>query len=275
MHSKSDFMFSSLRKSWSIAFVLKHMEHMSIGSTIRYWNWTRRRSRTKDCSGDGLMRLRLKKPFAGDVWLRTAGSDGWTFQEILISQVYKRVVEKVASCRYLIDLGANIGLASRFFAYSYPECRIFAIEPLTENFCQMERNLRPLLRSGRCHAKRAAAWGSNSNLMLAPVPLGNAFDSVHVASPSLSERGESVDGYTMSALLEQSGFPHVDILKIDIEGAETELFKGNLQWLGRVKTIAIEFHQNSRMVSGFDEIMQRHGFSVDETDSHTVIASRS
>jgi hypothetical protein len=64
----------------------------------------------------------------------------------------------------------------------------------------------------------------------------------------------------------------LDILKVDIEGAEVELFKGDVGWLSRVRAIAIEFHDDSREVSGFDRLMRDHGFRVLDSNPHTVLA---
>jgi hypothetical protein len=48
-------------------------------------------------------------------------------------------------------------------------------------------------------------------------------------------------------LLDQAGFHHVDILKIDIEGAELEVFSnGAEEWLSRVNLIIIETHDRFR-----------------------------
>ena len=78
----------------------------------------------------------------------------------------------------------------------------------------------------------------------------------------------------MNEVLARSGFPYADLLKVDIEGAEVELFRGDLTWLDRTNAIAIEFHQDSRRESRFDAIMQEHGFDIDDSHRHTVLAIR-
>jgi hypothetical protein len=60
-----------------------------------------------------------------------------------------------------------------------------------------------------------------------------------------------VEGYTMTEILDYSGFKRVDLLKVDIDGAERELFSmRDLSWLACVDAIAIEFHEGSRDASG-------------------------
>jgi hypothetical protein len=83
-----------------------------------------------------------------------------------------------------------------------------------------------------------------------------------------------VQGFSMGQILEKAGFDRIDLLKVDIEGAEVRLFSGELEWLHRVGAIAIEFHGDSRARSGFDELMRRFGFVVSDNDPHTVVAVR-
>jgi methyltransferase FkbM-like protein len=73
-------------------------------------------------------------------------------------------------------------------------------------------------------------------------------------------------------LVAVSGFTTVDILKVDIEGAEVQLFSGNLDWLERVRALLIEFHDESRQESDFDAIMRRYHFRIREETRHTVLA---
>lgn len=83
-----------------------------------------------------------------------------------------------------------------------------------------------------------------------------------------------VEAFTMRELLEYSGFQIVDLLKVDIEGAETELFSRDVDWLTLVRCIAIEFHGDSRQRSRFDEVVRRYGFHICSEESHTVIACK-
>ena len=69
-----------------------------------------------------------------------------------------------------------------------------------------------------------------------------------------------------------AGGRRISILKVDIEGAEVELFQGDLEWLTHVGAIAIEFHKNARAHCSFDEIMREYRFSIVADTSHTVIA---
>jgi len=215
----------------------------------------------------------MRRPFDGDIWLREVGSDEDTFKEIVVKQVYNRLFDQVKGCGYLIDLGANIGLASRLFANTFPGCKIFAVEPDANNFTLLQRNLASLIGSGRCAAERAAVWDRDAKVNLGAPPDGTGFNAIRV-SPEGNGDAHFVDGYTMSTLFARSAFPRIDVLKVDVEGAEVELFHGDVSWLERVGMLAIEFHGDSRAQSGFDAMMARYGFKVDDSHAHTVLATR-
>jgi FkbM family methyltransferase len=260
-------------KSWSIRFFLDHWGLMTLGSAIRFRNLVVRKNVNRSRSGP-LLALRMRRPFTGDLWLRREGSDADNFGEVMSGRVYDVVTDKLQNCQYVIDLGANIGLATRFFAARYPACTILAVEPHHGNYKLLCKNLAELVRAGRCETLRAAVWDRKSRLAVAAPPEGDVYYYGMFVHETLEEGSEVVDGMTVTELIERSGFPEVDLLKVDIEGAEVNLFRGELSWLRQVQTIAIEFHEDSRARSGFDAIMERHGFQIDSSNPHTVIATR-
>lgn len=220
-----------------------------------------------------LLRLAMRRPFQGDVWLRGRSSDEDTFGEIVIKGVYNHLL-MLAECRYIVDLGANIGLATRLFASTYPTARLYAIEPDPQNFMLLGRNVQTLISSGRCRIDRAAVWARDGRLTLGGPPNGIGFNSIRVNCDADDRCHQTVDGVTMASVIRRSGFPHIDLLKVDVEGAEALMLQGDRTWLAQVNTIAIEFHDDSRKVSDFDLIMAENGFRVFDSDAHTVVASR-
>jgi FkbM family methyltransferase len=256
--------------SWTYNFLKEVSCSMSVGSAWKYRRMVLDEHRRSPSSGpDGCATLRMKRPIQGEIRIRPASSDYHTLREVAFKQVYRQACERAGDCRTVIDLGANIGLATRYFAARYPECRIFAVEPNRENYRLLEWNVAKIAPSGRCRVVRQAVWSRPGAIAVSAPPGGNSFDSVVVGG----EGGELVQGATPQQILEASGFDRVDLMKIDVEGAEVEIFKGDLGWLGRVRTMAIEFHGDSRRESSFDEIAGSHGFRV-EGDDHTIIAHR-
>lgn len=65
----------------------------------------------------------------------------------------------------------------------------------------------------------------------------------------------------------------IDLLKVDIEGAEEHLFSGSTNWLDYTRCIAVEFHNDTRASSNFDQVVQAHGFRIEyKAEEHTVFA---
>jgi FkbM family methyltransferase len=212
----------------------------------------------------GLVALRVKNPFRADVWLREPGTDIWTFREIVFREIYGLVAERVGRCEYVFDLGGNIGLTSLYLATRFPQCRILTVEPYSANCELLKKNLAPLIATGRCQVCPGAVWRDDTTLDLSLPPGGTGFDAIQVKAVSPTELRQPVPAFTVETLLRMANFPRIDVLKIDIEGAETALFRAPTAWLARVNAIAIEFHGNSRQESGFDAVVGAAGFMIEE-----------
>lgn len=144
--------------------------------------------------------------------------------------------------RLIIDAGANIGVSTLYFAHRFPDAQIYAIEPEHSNFAILERNCKGL-KNIRLY--EAALWHCQTYVTLKDQKSENwAF--------SFTEAAESVPGIptiTIPQLIHESGRETIDILKIDIEGAEKELFSnGCHEWLSRIRLLIIELHD--RFVPG-------------------------
>jgi FkbM family methyltransferase len=259
------------RLPWSIAFAAEWYPHLTMRSILRLRDYELRKKRGDAMEGGLLLTLRRT---GTTCTLRESGSDMLTFIEVIKEQVYKDVVSLVPRCEAIVDLGANIGLASLYFASHYSACRIFAVEPNPSTYALLTSNLAPLIEADRCQTLNAAVWRRATDLGAAESVKTNhysAFKTTEVVGKS-SEGGPKISGLPMSRILLQSGFQKVDLLKVDIEGAEVELFQDELSWLTNVRAIAIEFHGESRRLSNFDEIMATYGFKIIDGGSHTVVA---
>ena len=61
----------------------------------------------------------------------------------------------------------------------------------------------------------------------------------------------SFRAYTVDEILDESGFDRIDILKIDIEGAEKEVFEGDVgRWISRVNLLVLELHDREDLRDG-------------------------
>jgi FkbM family methyltransferase len=181
-----------------------------------------------------------------EVSLRLRTSDIMTFDQVFVARDYDSP-NLPASADVIVDLGANIGLATMFLGLRYPTARILAVEPEPRNFAALRDNIRAL--GDRARARHAAAWSDDGVIHLhTEAESGLPFDAWGVR---VSARPTSTSGVTearrMTTLLDEAGFDRVDILKIDIEGAELELFsEGAEAWLPRINMVIIETHERFR-----------------------------
>jgi FkbM family methyltransferase len=246
---------------------------MSIASALRF-----RRLVLREC-GEPKRRaqsasLQLKRPFRGRVILRSPSSDILTFNEVMIAEIYRGIIRRVPRCEFVMDLGANIGLATLYFAAAFPQCKVLCVEPDAENQKVLMSNVRILTEENRCKTIHGAAWSTNGTLQVDCPCDSSGFNAVRVSQvPGGTSR--QVDAYSVNELMKLAGFPRIDVLKVDIEGAETELFRCNAAWLDYVNAITIEFHGNSRIESGFDDVVRAKGFDIEnDRFPNTVLAVR-
>ena len=158
------------------------------------------------------------------------------------------------SPRFIIDGGAYAGYTTAYFAHRYPEARIAAIEPDPDNFNLLKLNCG---RYDTVTLIQGGLWPSAGNLVLANSTSQSW--SVRVREARAQETG-SVEGVTIPGLMKRTGFDQVDILKLDIEGAEEGLFSHETdEWLGSVNAIIIETH-GKKCEETVLKAVSKHGF---------------
>ena len=172
---------------------------------------------------------------AHPVVVRTSTSDIIVFREIFVDENYGVVPKRQP--KLIIDGGANAGYSSVYFANRYPDATILAVEPENSNIDLLRENCRPYSNIEPIHA---AIWGSDVLVRIANPTAGKwAFcvEEVREEEPGV------FNGLTISSLLKRSGRKAIDILKLDIEGAEKDVFSTDTSWLRDVEVLLIEVHE--------------------------------
>lgn len=166
------------------------------------------------------------------VALRVASTDPETFFQVLVEEQYAPLL--AGAPRVIVDAGANAGYTSAYFLSRLPEARVLAIAPFPDSAALCRRNLAPY--GARARVLEAALWSSPGRLVLEGH--GGHEWGVQVRPARPGEAGD-VEAVGVADL----GLARIDLLKIDIEGAERVLFaEGAERWLDRVGTIAVELH---------------------------------
>ena len=134
----------------------------------------------------------------------------------------------------IVDCGANVGYTSAYLLSRFPRARVVAIEPFPANAVLCRRNLAHY--GSRATVIEAAVWSHCTRLVL-DYAGGNEW-GVRVRAARPGEDGE-IEAIDLASL----GLSRIDILKIDIEGSEADLFARDTdRWLPSVSNIAIELH---------------------------------
>ena len=168
------------------------------------------------------------------VHLRMGTSDFCAYKDVLVCREknYDPGISDF-SPRVIVDAGAHIGMASISFARRYPRAAIVAIEPEPRNFAALLRNVAPYKS---IVPVQAALWKQDGEVCL------GASDVHPKGAFEVRERGQSpVRAITVRTLMREQGIHFIDLLKLDIEGAEKEVFEA-CDWIESVRIIAIELH---------------------------------
>jgi FkbM family methyltransferase len=184
-------------------------------------------------------------PFRRPIHLRIDTSDFCAYRDVLIFQTKQYLPEmKGFAPQTIIDAGAHIGMSTILFAQNYPKAKIFALEPEPSNYDALRRNTGPY-KNVVCI--RAALWREDGEVMLSP-------STAHPKGAfAIAERdGIKVPAVTMSTLMKEAQLTSIDLLKMDIEGAEKDVFR-NCPWVSSVQVLAIELHD--RMDSRCSEVV--------------------
>ncbi len=188
--------------------------------------------------------------------LRAHMGDLFVFYEVLMDGCYF-IPEALCprnQVRTIIDCGANVGLTSLYLADRYPAARILAVEPHPANFALLrhntasQRRITPIQACVVSGSDRSCfietdrpAWGNRSND---------------------EGKGVPVPGLSLETLCRTHQLDSIDILKVDIEGAERHLFSSaGSGFLSRTGFIVIELHDNYD-IACFRRDIEPYGFTV-------------
>jgi FkbM family methyltransferase len=151
-----------------------------------------------------------------------------------VNEHYRHVATK--GTPLILDLGANIGISASFFSLCYPGSKVIAVEPASQNISLLTRNTAQIPGITVLHG---AVGSSSGEVSLFDSGAGNnAFRTFGSESQVL----ETVLCYSIQDLVDAHSDATPFLLKIDVEGAEKELFSANFDWIDSFKVIVIETH---------------------------------
>jgi FkbM family methyltransferase len=198
------------------------------------------------------------------IFLRAGTSDYLVFHQIIVEEELAFISS--LRPRTVIDAGANIGLSAVYCASRLPDTRILCLEIDADNFKLLRINT---LHYPGCIPMLKGLWGRATHLRVA-----NPEDAAYAYAAAEAAAGEgSVQSITVADAILELGHDPVDLLKIDIEGGEVDVFTGpDISWLDRVGTIAVELHDRFRdgCTAAFESLVARGPFEISSTREYTI-----
>lgn len=196
------------------------------------------------------------------------GPPPWVvFHDIWRYKVYTKTYKP--SFRYprvVVDIGANIGLFSLYAAARWPSAQILAYEPDPENFRILQKNVR-LSKAMNVQTFPFAVSDCNAKAKLY-LRTGSGWHSLFDSSEGILRIIE-VETVTIDMILQQIISRHIDFLKVDCEGAEFKILKGQEKLLSQsVGYVAMEYHEIEGDARILEDILRTAGFSIEVYPDH-------
>ncbi len=221
-----------------------------------------RRLRANAVPGNEPVAVRIRPLGNEEVWCRPGTKDAVVLWATFHGRHHLPPARLRPECA-ILDLGANVGYTPRHFARLYPQARIVAVEMDGGNCLMASRNLERV--GERCVLVNAAVWSSDGEVRYA----GPNEESYRVL-----DRGEaggsavrSVPSRTVQTILDGNGMDIVDYLKMDVEGAESEILRGNIEWTRRVMSMKIEIHRPEEL-DPLSRVLSEAGYLCRRDESH-------
>jgi FkbM family methyltransferase len=170
------------------------------------------------------------------VAIRLGTTDVAAFEHVFIDHCYR--FNLVEQPKIIVDAGANAGMSAAYFAINYPSATIIAVEPEPSNFAVLTQNA---LRFPSIVPVNAALWNQD-NVVSTNDTKGGKWG----ARVEEYDGGIAVRALTMTTLLREHKVDKVDILKMDVEGAECEILESADAWIGQVQFLCSELHDRFR-----------------------------
>ncbi len=178
------------------------------------------------------------KPLHRPFFVRGKTTDDTVVESVFADRQYPLVEGFIP--RTIIDAGANCGAASAYFKAYYPGAQIVALEPEQSNYDLLVKNLGNVKG---IDLLKGALWSRECDLQITnPDSSKYAFQVTEVFDKSDRHEG-LVKAYSVEQIMAMKNWQTVDLLKLDIEGSEREIFQTCPLWLRNVSMIFVELHE--------------------------------
>lgn len=205
---------------------------LSMGSIVYKEDWCtmRKMLRMAKQDSDSVAEFFQLRGLRFPIMLRPGSDDISAVVNNVIREEWGQFDEKLDPA-VIIDAGAYIGDSAAYFLSRFPRSHVIALEPNQESYIMAAQNLAPY--GERVSLIKSALWTDTTVVYFGGIQMG----------ASIATQGDEVAAVSVSALMAQFGYSFVDILKMDIEGAELQIIPAGVGgWLHRVGMLLLETH---------------------------------
>lgn len=221
-----------MRRAWrAVKDIARYNRHLTNGTDV----WLKRKQKQKP-----LPPLRFRNGFT---WFHgTQDQPILLFREIFIDRFYEPL--RALPDAVVLDIGANIGAVTLFWAEGRRDIRFHAYEPNPESFAALRKNIDANGLSSQIIAHPEAIGGARGEVNLwvdVPTTLATSYGE----APAEGARKIPVPMITLDDAWERTGRSPIWMLKIDVEGAEGDILEAASDAvLASVSNACIEWHDN-------------------------------
>ncbi len=194
----------------------------------------------------------------------------FVFYDSAISRMVKSVSAEINTGAYsdiksikfepgdvIIDIGGNIGVVSIYLAKKYPFLKIYAYEPVLENYKNFKKNLKLNNISEnvvKLEHMAVTCDGRTVSMNINPINSGGGSLSEIIGVGSIKQReNTNVSSTTIENIKKQNNIDKIKLLKIDCEGSEYEILENlSSDVLKKIELIRGEFHENRSLTDKYD-----------------------
>lgn len=219
----------------------------------------------------------LLKKGSKQIKLRVNSTDFEVFKQVFVNEEYKVVTDYFEdnglSCSTIIDAGANVGFTTLYLKEAFPDASIISIEADESNFAVLTTHICLNNLSQVVGLLRAAHHTGGLSMAISSDFRGGG---EWAKRSVLSEVNTCLKSVSIEEIMAYNNWLLVDLLKIDIEGAEQFLFKSRdtASFLDKTKVLALEIHDEFHLRIHIYDVLRSYGFTIFNSGETTFAFNR-
>jgi len=197
------------------------------------------------------------------VFYRTKNTDLKVIKNIFNKNEYFLEGFVLKNLKYIIDLGAHIGIFSFYVKSKFPNAKIYAYEPNPETYKLLKQNIK-LNKLKNIKTFKRAVSGKKGLSKFYIHNKSNWEDNLYVKAKKQG-REIKVKTITLKDIFDENKIKKCDLLKIDVEGTEYEILNTfPKQYFNKINLIILETHnfvfpKNTEKII---KILSKRGFKI-------------